>query len=324
MGTSDTLQGRNGDGPVTGTQVTAPAGCDDNTPPVEAQAKSYRYLRITMIGLLLALAAAVFYQSIRQDSVLASVSAYYYTPARSVFVGALIGLGACMIALQGMDNAEDTFLNLGGLFAIVVAIVPTGRGADFDTAVRACHKAGGAFLTQPASKNLACPTVLALENATKADVENNIASLLIVGGLALILAGVMLFRNRTARRATVHRRWVLAGFSAAVLLWGCGLAALAGSVDWLAANGHYIAAGGLLACVLGVAGANALSRRANLYTWVAIVMVVVAGAFILLWLFGAISLFLVEMVVAFLFVVFWGVQTAELEVAARRSARQAA
>ena len=102
------------------------------------------------------------------------------------------------------------------------------------------------------------------------------------------------------------------------------MAALAASVAWLAANGHYIAAGGLLACVLGVAGANALSRRANLYTWVAIVMVVVAVAFILLWLFGAISLFLVEMVAAFLFVVFWGVQTAQLELAARRSARTVA
>ena len=320
MGTPDTLQRRNGDGPVTGTQAAAPAAGGDETPPVEAQAKSYRYLRITMIGLLLALAAAVFYQSIRQDSVLASVSAYYYTPARSVFVGALIGLGACMIALQGMDNAEDTFLNLGGVFAIVVAIVPTGRGADFDTAVRACQQAGGAFLTQPASKNLACPTVLALQNATKADVENNMATLLVVGILALSLAGIMLFRNRTAWEETVQRPWVLAGFFAAVLLWGGGLAALVASVDWLAANGHYIAAGGLLACVLGVAVANALSRQENLYKWVAIGMVIVSVGFILPWLFGAISLFLVEMVVAFLFVVFWGVQTAEIEVAARRSA----
>ena len=42
----------------------------------ETQAKSYRYLRIALVGLLLALAAAVFYQSIQQDSVLASVSAY--------------------------------------------------------------------------------------------------------------------------------------------------------------------------------------------------------------------------------------------------------
>jgi hypothetical protein len=82
----------------------------------ETQAKSYRYLRIAMVGLLLALAAAVFYQSSQQGSFLASVSAYYYTPAQAVFVGALIGLGASMIALQGMNQPEDVFLNLGGMF----------------------------------------------------------------------------------------------------------------------------------------------------------------------------------------------------------------
>ena len=324
MGTADTLQGRDGDGPVTGTQVTGPAACGDNTPLVEAQAKSYRYLRITMIGLLLALAAAVFYQSIRQHSVLASVSAYYYTAARTVFVGALIGLGACMIALQGMDNPENTFLNLGGVFAIVVAIVPTGRGADFDTAVRACQQATGAFLTQSASKNLACPTVLApCRTPTKADVENNMAALVIVGILALILAGIMLFKERPGARP--GRRWVLRRvFRGRAAMGVRGGRSFSLSVDWLAANGHYIAAGCLLACVLGVAGANAHRRRAYLYPWVAIVMVGVSGAVILLWRCGTISLFLVEMVVAFLFVVFWGVQTAELEVAARRSARQAA
>jgi len=131
--------------------------------PIESagtQAKSYRYLRIAMVGLLIALAAAVFYQSSQQGSFLASVSAYYYTPAQAVFVGALIGLGACMIALQGLTDAEDQFLNLGGIFAIVVAIVPTGRGADFQTAVQACRESGGTLLTQRASANLELPNLL--------------------------------------------------------------------------------------------------------------------------------------------------------------------
>lgn len=72
-----------------------------------------------------------------------------------------------MIALQGMTAPEDMFLNLGGMFAIVVAIVPTGRGADFQTAVQACRKSGGTLLTHRASKNLDCPTVQALADATK-------------------------------------------------------------------------------------------------------------------------------------------------------------
>ena len=293
----------------------------------EIQAVSYRYLRIAMVGLLLALAAAVFYQSAQQDSFLASVSAYYYTPAQAVFVGALIGLGASMIALQGMTPPEDVFLNLGGMFAIVVAIVPTGRGADFRTAVKACRDSGGT--------NLDCPGVLALRDAARANVENNMAALLAVGGLALILAGVILFKDWTAKRDAEGRNWVLAGFFAAVLVWLGGLIALAASVDWLARNGHYIATIGLLLGILAVAGANAHRRGERpsvggvlkgdvlkspgtyLYTWIASAMLVLAAILIVLWANNAISLFWVEILVALLFVAFWIVQTVELERQAR-------
>jgi hypothetical protein len=306
--------------------------------PVESavtQAKSYRYVRIAIVGLLIALAAAVFYQSSQQDSFLASVSAYYYTPAQAIFVGALIGLGASMIALQGMTHAEDQFLNLGGIFAIVVAIVPTARGADFQTAVRACRESGGTLLTQRASTSLNCPTVLALVDATRANVENNMAALLIVGGLTLILTAVILLKGKAAKPETKGRWWVLGGFSAAVLVWLAGLIALAVSVDWLAGHGHYIAAGGLLLSILLVAGANAHRRqerptvgyavkrdvlkspRTYRYTWIAVAMLVIAGVLIVLWLTNAITLFWVEILVAFLFVLFWIVQTIDLELEAR-------
>jgi hypothetical protein len=107
-----------------------------------------------------------------------------------------------MIALQGMNDAENTFLNLGGMFAIVVAIVPTGRGPDSDTAVQACRKSGGTLLTHRASKTLDCPTVHALQEASRANVENNMAALLIVGGLALILAAVILYKGRSRGAGT--------------------------------------------------------------------------------------------------------------------------
>jgi hypothetical protein len=304
--------------------------------PIESagtQAKSYRYLRIAMVGLLIALAAAVFYQSNQQGSFLASVSAYYYTPAQAVFVGALIGLGASMIALQGLTDAEDQFLNLGGIFAIVVAIVPTGRGADFESAVRACRESGGTLLTHQASTNLNCPGVLALQDATRANVENNMAALLIVGGLTLILTAVILLKGKAAKYGTKGRWWVIGGFSAAVVLWLLGLIALAVSVDWLAGHGHYIAAGGLLLSILLVAAANAHRRQKRptvrhalkgdvlksprAYTWIAVAMLVVSGALIVLWLTNAISLFWVEILVAFLFVLFWIVQTIDLELEAR-------
>jgi hypothetical protein len=292
----------------------------------QAAAKSYRYLRIAMIGVLFALAAAVFYQSSQQSSFLASVSAYYYTSAQGVFVGALIGLGVSMIVLQGMNDAENTFLNLGGMFAIVVAIVPTGRGPDFDTAVQACRKSGGTLLTHRASKTLDCPTVHALQEASRANVENNMAALLIVGGLALILAAVILAKGRNEGGGTAGRKWVFAGFSAAVLLWAAGLIALAVSVDWLAGNAHYIAASSLGLCILVAVVANAHRRQersrkttavnllsAYRYTWIAGVMLVGAGVLIGLWQAGVISLFWVEISVALMFILFWTVQTLEVE-----------
>ena len=304
------------------------------TDSAAVQASSYRYLRIAMVCLLLALAAAVFYQSSQQGSILASVSAYYYTPAQVIFVGALIGLGASMIALQGSTRAEDMFLNLGGMFAIVVAAVPTGRGADFRTAVQACRESGGTLLTHRASANLDCPTVLALQDASRANVQDNMTALLIVGGLILILTAVILLKGKAAKRGSPGHWWVLAGFFAALLVWLGALIALAVSVDWLANNAHYIAAGGLLLSILLVAGANAHRKekpragdilKGNIlkspqdyrYTWVAGAMLVAAGVLIVLWLTSVISLFWVEILVALVFVLFWITQTVDFELEAR-------
>ena len=74
-----------------------------------------------------------------------------------------------------------------------------------------------------------------------------------------------------------------------------GLTALAVSVDWLAGNAHYIAAGCLMLCILVVVGANAHRRQerrsgasgmkslsAYRYTWIAGVMLVGAGVLIAL------------------------------------------
>jgi hypothetical protein len=292
------------------------------------QAKSYRYLRLAMVGLLLALGAAVIYQSIQQDSVLSSVSAYYYTPAQGVFVGALIGLGAIMIAMQGMNGAENMFLNLGGMFAIVVAIVPTGRGPDFETAVQACQKSGGTLLTHRTSNNSDCSTVLGLVEAAKENVQNNMVALLIAGFLVLVVTGFFLLKSWTAKSGKPERPWAIAGFLAAFGVWLCGLIALEVSVDWLAANGHYIAGAGLLVSVIMAAASNAYRRRdfaasagrPVVVRWLinlAALMVGVSVFFIVLWVTNVVSLFVLEIVVAFLFVLFWTVQTVELEYEAR-------
>lgn len=86
---------------------------------------TYRYLRWAMVAALVALFLSVLIQSSVAGCWLGSVSAYYYTPARAVFVGSLIAFGAALIAYQGRTPEEDVALNLSGFLAIVVAIVPT-------------------------------------------------------------------------------------------------------------------------------------------------------------------------------------------------------
>jgi hypothetical protein len=215
--------------------------------------KSYRYLRLAMVGLLLCLAAAVLYQSWNQGRLLGSVSAYYYTPAQAFFVGGLIGLGACMIALKGMNTVEDVALNLAGVFAVIVAIVPTGR-SDYEAALLACQKADTPLLAE-----LDCPTVQALADATRANVDNNLFALLAVGAIALLLSLVVAGRDGTFKpeAAKDAKKNFMLGFGVALGLWLAILIARWVSLEWMIGNGHWIAAVLLFLCIFVVAVANA-------------------------------------------------------------------
>ena len=256
-------------------------------------AKSYRYLRLAMVGLLLCLAAAVGYQRWGQGDVLGSVSAYYYTPAQAFFVGGLIGLGACMIALKGTTPVEDIFLNLGGMFAAIVALVPTGRDADYRAAVRACREAGTPLLTQKASTGqLDCPTVQALEAAAKANVDNNLFALLVVGAIALVAAFVVARKDGPLKRQAD----------------GDAVRRPPGEVTRQSLNAVGDTAREL----------TALQRR-DWYNWARVTLVVAAVTFVL-WGLRLITLFWVEAAVFLFFMVFWTAQTFELERSTKRAA----
>ena len=92
--------------------------------------KSYRYLRIALIVILLALICSVVLERINASCWEQSISAYYYTPVHSIFVGALVALGVCLIAIRGNTTAEDVLLNVAGVLAPIVAFVPTSRPQD--------------------------------------------------------------------------------------------------------------------------------------------------------------------------------------------------
>lgn len=305
----------------------------------DIEVKTYRYLRMTIVVLLVGLGAAVFHQTWRHDfHILGSISAYYYTPVQGIFVGVLMAVGACMISLKGTTETEDVLLNYGGMAAAVVALVPTTRGEDFETAVHACQQ-GVPLLTEQAARGvLDCPTVQALAAATRANVENNMSSLLAIGGLGLLVAVVfVLVDMRYNGLASVTYLW---GLGLAIVTWGAACVGLFVYPDWFMDNAHFIAAVVLFLCVFIVTIANALRRDVressmplvftnwttagrNLrgalfswplgcYAWVAWAMVaavLIAGP---LFLYGYITLFWLEVVLASLFIVFWLVQTLDL------------
>lgn len=216
--------------------------------------KSYQYLRVSMIGLVLCLGVAVVHQSVRQGSILSSISAYYYTPAQTIFVGALIAIGVCLIAIKGADR-EDALLNIAGMLAPVVAVVPTARGADYAAAVAACKESDGASTADQALTAVDCPTVRALEDAAAANIENNMVALLVVGLVGLAAAAVF----ARWERFPAARFWP--GFLIALAVF-----VLAATVFFLYRDtfinwAHYAAAIPMFACIVLVVGINALRRQ---------------------------------------------------------------
>ncbi|HEX7242885.1 MAG TPA: hypothetical protein VF263_21540 [Longimicrobiaceae bacterium] len=65
-----------------------------------------------------------------------SISAYYLQPSRfpffttrDFFVGGLFAVGACLYLYKGFSTRENVALNLAGVFAALVALLPTGFSA---------------------------------------------------------------------------------------------------------------------------------------------------------------------------------------------------
>jgi hypothetical protein len=101
--------------------------------PVTTGQKTHRYLRLSLVLIVFALLVSVALQSIVVMweplmfgwHPLPSLSYAVYTPARDVFVGALIAASVVLLALSGRSRAT-TLLDVCAVFAPLIAIVPTG------------------------------------------------------------------------------------------------------------------------------------------------------------------------------------------------------
>ncbi|WP_194765080.1 hypothetical protein [Microbacterium sp. UFMG61] len=101
--------------------------------PATTGQKTHRYLRLSLVLIVFTLLVSVALQSIVITweplivgwHPLASISHAFYTPARDIFVGALIAASVVLLALSGRSRAT-TLLDVCAVFAPLIAIVPTG------------------------------------------------------------------------------------------------------------------------------------------------------------------------------------------------------
>lgn len=59
-----------------------------------------------------------------KSSLLVSISDYYFTNSRDVFVGVLIAYGVFLISYKGYDKTDDTVCNIAGSCALGIALFP--------------------------------------------------------------------------------------------------------------------------------------------------------------------------------------------------------
>lgn len=268
----------------------------------EVVVRTSRYLRLGMVGLVLGLAASLFFELNRVNwCLLGSISAYYYTPVQGFFVGTLVAIGLSLIAIRGNTVAEDTLLNFAGVLAPFVALVPTER----------------------APTN--CQPVL---DATNRDlnIANNVGALFVVLAAVFLVLGVVWFLGFPPDMPSLIASLVALAF------YGVALGVFVAGRTWFTEFAHPISAIGMFALL----GINALVNgynlyqtrkhqppppapqkrrvgRFNTYTAIGTLMLVAAVVFLFIvrprwdqWVFG------LEAIEIGLFAAFWLRQTVEL------------
>ena len=269
---------------------------------------TYRALRMGVVAAALLLMASLVLEIVRTCGLqLTSISASYYSPVRNIFVGVLVATGLALIAIMGREKSEDGALNLAGMLAPTIGMLPTTVGPS---APGACREG----------------VAKCIPNSTLIDIENNVSALLILGLLGLIGALVYVVRTYGWGSAQL-RRTVLPA-----LLW------LVSSALWLFArelmlvHGHNLAAFCFFLLLAWVARINALDppdgptvmgltprayqRGYQIISTAMIATIVLTGIYDIVILLGWLPnpypqwFFVSETLLLVLFIAFWMLQTA--------------
>jgi len=155
--------------------------------------RTYRFLRLAMVLLVLLLFVAVGLYVASRGALLQSISASYYTPVRAVFVSSLCAIGACLIVYQGNTALEDVLLNGSGFFAFIVAFVPTRPEAQ------------------------CVPS--AISSDVQSAIRNNVGALLVLAAVAFaVVMWIQVFATPAAERELSKGVGIAIGVSVAAFL----------------------------------------------------------------------------------------------------------
>ncbi|HEX6338375.1 MAG TPA: hypothetical protein VFZ85_15550 [Jiangellaceae bacterium] len=266
--------------------------------------KTYRYLRIGMIGAVVLLAASIAIERSKVDCWQTSISAYYYTPVRAIFVGTMIAVGLSLIVYKGRSNWEDVSLNFAGMFAPVVAVAPTTDVGD-------CWSVPPTPLPVNEDGSLA--------GWVLTNIDNNFYALLIAGGVGLaVAAGVAMMVNRSARAPLVvgeRGTRVSLAVTGLLLLFGWWLIQ---NWDGFNTHAHGYAAVLMFVFLVGAIVAKVIeywNKRDEVWFWfyAAVAALMVLGGVVIptTRIFGDHTVFALEAYEIAFFAIYWIVQTAE-------------
>ena len=267
--------------------------------------KTYRYLRIAMVGIVVLLGISIGLEKSKVDCFQTSISAYYYTPVRALFVGGLLAIGVSLIVIKGSTAWEDVFLNIAGMLAPLVAVVPTSGTGN-------CWS----IPPSPLPRN---------EDGTMADwvlanIENNVRALIYAGFAGLVAAAIIAavvkrdaFAPFKIEGLAIRVGW-LAAF--AILLVGLGL-----HLWWdpFPTRSHGFAAVLMFVFLALAIGTNAWERRRRtdkriyfrIYAAIAGLMVLVGVVMLPIQGQWRHTVLVLEAIEILLFAAFWSVQTRE-------------
>ncbi|PUA81407.1 hypothetical protein C7S10_10375 [Nocardioides currus] len=271
---------------------------------------TYRFVRLAMPGLALLLALSVGIQvfSPQPDCWLGSISAYYYTPARAVFVASLCAIGTCLFVYRGTTLREDAILNLSGVLAFFVAFIPTPLADATTGAGTLCGRSN-------------VPSDVQLQAALDNNIVSGLVALVAVAIAYWVFGGFLREGRGRPAAGSVVAAFVVAAVPVALYV---------ARPERFEQLGHYVAAIGLFCGVIAMIVMHAWPERfagrtsdgekphteekfQRIYACVIVVMALILAASLVMKLVLHLdnALFLLESGLIAAFTFFWSVQTWE-------------